>query len=532
MRFRNKNQPISRLFLKQETQPKQNNMKTSSLSHVTTASAVAHCIANQPATPVVVHWQMQDFPVRVARALVKQMHSIVWIVATAERAEIAVRELTKEGITVNPVSAMAATELSDDESLTPMQRLRRSKKAAAAPKRFPPPGIGTVSVVPVQALRQYTHLSEIVRWESALAVFDHIGTVNTRWLTVDMDAADADDESKPARFTPTRAENAHPIPFFRDHKVPMVFLARDEFEGALLRADFEHRDFPAVMLATRFQVPTRLKVSVVGTDLVTAKYAVGAFLSVVACDSETQVVGEALIGATTPDGLSMRTTTPLKKALLKISHQQKKLADVGEEQTKLSLDELRSIRIRDHIRTAVLAFDPTSRKPELVIFCPGDMVLAVTSYLPAATTARLMNWNPHASVLEGSALSAFAKNVIEAAQSYPTKLNRANRLARIGAAIAAVDKDKLPKRLFRFAITLHSATKIGSRLDLVGRPENFAGQSAKQDRAIAVFNKVLDLAYPWSPYAPGNKPDNLKGRREVMRRYKEHWAKLAGRNRC
>lgn len=475
---------------------------------------------------------MQDFPIRIASALVGQKHSILWIVATTERRDRAVQELTKAGITVNPAPALdGLPESSDEESLTPIQLLRRRLKAADAPKRFPPPGTGTVTVVSIQALSQHTHLSEFLRWDAPLAVFDHIGPLNARWLTVDLDAVDADDDTKPARFKPARAENAHPIPVFRGEQVPMVFLSRDQFEVALLHADFNRQSCPTTLLATRFQVPPKLKVSVVGTDLVTAKYAVGAFLSILACDAEAQVVGEALIGATTPDKLSMRTTTPLKKAVLKISHQKKALAEAGAEQTKLSLDKLRNLRIRDHVRTAVLAFDPTARKPELVILCPGNMVAEVADYLPNGTaTARLMNWCLGVAGLEGGSHSRFAARAVASAQQYLTKLDNANRSARIDLAIKSVDKDKLPKRLARFAITLNSAARKGSGLDLMGRPENFAGKSRLQNKAISVFNRVLDLAYPWSPYAPGDKTDNLKGRIEVMSLYKKHWARKSPQN--
>lgn len=506
-------------------------MKTSDLSHVTTASAVAHCIAKQPATPVVVHWQMQDFPIRVARALVEQQHSILWVVATAERAEIALQALTLAGIRVNPASSPLPEErLEQEKPLTKLQKVRRKLKEADAPKQFPPPGTGTVTVVSIQGLRHHTPLSEILRWASPLAVFDHVGPVNARWLTVDLDATNGDDETKPEDFIPARAENAHPIPVFREAGVPMVFLTRDEFEGALLQADFKRRACPVLVLKTRFVVPPKLKVSVVATDLVYAKYAPGAFLSILACHPDAQVVGEALIGATTPDRLSMSTATHLIKAVLKISPQQKKLGEAAERQTNLSPMVLRDMRIRDYVRTAVLAFDPSSRKPELVILCPWNMVTEVGGTLRVSSTARLSKWTPRATVFEGDELSEFASSVIEAAQSYLTKLDHGNRTARIGAAIRTVPKKYLSKRIFRFAISLHSATGIGSRLDLMGRAENFVSDSPQQNRAIGVFNKVFDIAYPWSPYAPGDKRAKLKGRLDVMRRYKEHWDKQDAKN--
>jgi hypothetical protein len=298
----------------------------------------------------------------------------------------------------------------------------------------------------------------------------------------------------------------------------MVFIARDEFEGALLQADFNSRAREAIMLATKYTPPAKLKVFVFATDLVTSKYAVGAFLSVLVCNTQAHIVGEALIGATTPSKLSMSTTTPLKKAVLKISHQNKAADEVAGVQTKLRTPELRDMRMRDLIRTAVLAFDPSSRTPELVILCPCDLANDVTRY-SNGTSTRLPAWSARAPAFRGDVGSVFANGTISAAQSYPTALNHASRLNQIATSIANVNRKYRPNRVARLALALHSGTMHGAEIDLAGRPEQFIGQSERGDRAIGLFNRILDVAFPWSASTPTKNAENLHGRREVMRLY-------------
>jgi hypothetical protein len=77
------------------------------LSHLTATSSAGNCIAKQPATPVVIHWQLHDFPIRLAQVLLKQERSIVWVVATTERGDIAEREFAKAGISVRRVQSLS-----------------------------------------------------------------------------------------------------------------------------------------------------------------------------------------------------------------------------------------------------------------------------------------------------------------------------------------------------------------------------------------------------------------------------------------
>lgn len=504
-------------------------MKTSNLSHVTAASAVAHCITTQPSIPVVVHWQMPEFAIRIAKALVERKHSIVWVVATTERGDMAEQELTKVGITVKRGPAIASgAELIDDASLTDMQRLRLQLKNASKPKQFPPPGIGTITVVSIQGMGHHTPLSEIVHWESPLAVFDHIGAVNARWLKADLDTEDDDGANK--HFIPARAENAHPIPVFLDHSLPMVFLTRDELEGALIRADFKRHSRATTQLVTKYKTPPKLSVSVIATDLVVSKYAAGAFLSIVACNPDVHVVGEALIGAVTPDKLSMSTITPLKRAVLKISRQHETFVELAVKQTGLPQSELLEMRIRDVIRTVVLSFDSNSRKPELAVFCPWDMAAKVQHTVGTSKRIRLSAWTSRPSVYEGKGDSAFVKGAVMAAQSFPIELGHGNRFARITSAIACVQEDVRPNRVARLALALHHAAAPDNSFDLAGRPEHFVGLSDRADRAVGLFNKILDATYPWSASAPREKNANLQGRLEVMRLYKEFWEERARGN--
>ena len=509
--FSHRNPPATSHLLKRDLMP------TSELTHVTSATAVARSVETDPTTPVVVHWQVHEFPIRLALKLVKREHGILWIVATENRRRIAVAELQAAGIRVNTAESAEMPQ----EPLTEIQKLRRQlKKKGAIPTPIQHPGRGTVTVVLIQSIWHHAHLDVFLGGAAPLAVFDHVGSLN-----VQAAQAELTDEEGGVVVTAARAENIHPIPVLRG-RIPMVFLCRDEFEIALLRADFARSSTPISHFSTRWQPDSRLTVSVVGTDLATSGYAVGAFLSIVACNNDVQLVGEALIGALTPDKLSMSTTAPLTKGVLKLSQQQKTLADVAAKQADVSLAELHEMRVRDHIRTTVLALDPSCRTPELVILCPGNMVRLVSDTVPVAFTDRLPNATIRMGAGERPALNQLGNRVVAAAWAFPSKLNHGSRLNRIAGAIEAANPKSLPKRIVRLANALHRATGVRhSELDLSDHPELFAGKSDKADTVLAVFNKVLNLAYPWSPETPKENDANRELRLEVRRRYKEYWRK-------
>lgn len=493
-------------------------MPNTDLTHVTSAAAVSRSITSQPKTPVVVHWQLQDFPIRIARRLVEQQHGILWVVATEARRRIAVAALQAAGIHVN-----SSTEpvVAPQEPLTAMQKVRREfKKKAPVPNPFPPPGAGTVTVVPIQSFWHHSHLDQFLGGVSPLVVFDHVGSLNVQPSKADL----SEEGEGVVTVTAARVVNVHPISVLRC-RIPMVFLCRDELEIALLGADFARNDIPVANISTQWRTNPSLTISVVGTDLVTSAYAVGAFLSILACHSDVQVVGEALIGALTPDKLSMSTCTPLVKGVLKLSQQQRALAEIAAGQADVKPEALRTMRVRDHIRTATLAFDPACRKPELVIFCPWNMVELVRSVVTAHYTSRLPKLALRARWRDRPDMNQLGNRVAAAAWGFPSKLNHGSRLCRISGALGATDQEKLPKRIMRLAIALHRATGVRhTDLDLADRPEAFAGRSDKGDIVLAVFNKVLELAYPWSPKAPKDGAEHRASRLEVFRRYKKHWA--------
>lgn len=493
-------------------------MKTSNLTHITVASSAAQCITRQPAVPVVVHWQMQDFPLRMARTF-KETHNVVWVVSTTERADIVERELTNAGIAVNRVRADVPDPMPD--SLTRMERYRlvKKRKDERRPTRYPQPEKGVVTLVRLKRISHEVPLSDFRGWMSPLVVFDHIGSVNAKWLELDA-SGDGTERKFTDRLT-VKAHHAKLIPALHKMQMPMLFLARDEYEIALLKADFARRAAVTSDLSTKYVLPKKLAASVISTDLVTAKYASAAFLSIRACNPQAQMVGDALIGATTPSILSMSTAAQLKKAVVKVAHLHKEHVDIAHMQTQLSRIELRAIRLRDIVRTAVLAIDPASRTPELVFFCAEDMAAEVANQLQAKVT-RLPRWR-YGNYDAGSVIDRpFARDVIKAAATYPNALDREGRMDAIKKAMAVEGKSMPPRKMARLALAIHSGSALGEELNLAARAEEFSGASERADKAIGLFNKILDAAYPWSPHAPGENLKNLKARREVFGLYRAY----------
>lgn len=513
-------------FLSREPMPRRTATASTDLSHIRTASRVANCIASDPKIPVVVHWQLPEFPIRIANKLLAQRGNVIWVVATSERGDIAERELSAAGIDVRRIRTEVTGAEEDVPSEIALLRQKLKKKAASREAQYPQPPDGTVTIMPLVRLGHRRPLEEIAGWESPLVVFDHIGVTKARWLETPPDGQPDD----MPRYR-TRDADSHPISVWQHSAIPMVFLSRDELEGELHRSYLASLGVDVTRLVTRFTRPVNLRVSVVGTNLVWSKYATGAFLSVLACIREVDVVGEALIGGITPDKLSMRTPASLNKTVLKISHLSDNVLELDRRQTGLASGELTEMRARDFIRTAMLAVSPVARKPELVILCPSERA-GLAADLTGVVASRLAYWNPHRPRLTIKG-TPFAQSVILALSTYPRSLAHGSRNGRISSVLGEQKAKTLRGKLAQLALSLHYGSGQGEDWDLARRAEDLAGVSKQADRAIAVFNRVLDEAFPWSATAPGDQAEHLTARKEVFRRYREmREERLKGRIRC
>jgi hypothetical protein len=472
---------------------------------------------------------MSDFPTRIATQLLAQQRDVLWVVATDERGDIAEQELVAAGIDVIRGRTGTAGPVNNSPREIDVVRHRLKKKAAAREAQYPQPQQGTVTIVKMDRLNHARPLEEVTSWKVPLVVFDHVGVGRARWMTSPVE--DEDDGLPKADKLGVRSEE-HPIPFFYGKSVPLLFIARNELEVALHRGYFRSLRKQTTLLTTRYTAPKKLKVVVLGTNLVWSKYAGGAFLSIRACVPETVVVGESLLGAITPAKLSMTTTKVLNKSVLKISKPPDGLLALDQKQTALPDKALIRMQMRDFIRTAVLATNPSARTPELVILCQTDVARAAADFT-GTTAIPLRNWNPYQPELT-VATCPFANRVMVAASTYPNALAHRAREPHIKAAIDQEDRGKLPGKLARLALSLQFAgqdrmSNLEPDWDVTGRPEDLMGPSSRRNGAVILFNRILDMALPWSAAEPASSKANLECRQEAFRRYRQQRSWFQGR---
>ncbi|UGB46596.1 hypothetical protein LQ772_04680 [Frateuria edaphi] len=522
-------------------------MPENNLSSRIAASAVATAIASKPEVPVVVHWQLPDFPVHVAQALLKQGHSLVWVVASPERGDSAEVELVRAGIKVRrilgeneaaakvtgvetkyevgnlqPFEAPKVDKAADRqrrEKLTPLGRARLQAKVRLAERALCAPDAGAVTIIAIGRLGHAKPVEEIASWASALVVFDHLSTVNVGWK--DLAETGASFEERLV----SRPHDRHAIQLFADRSVPQVFLTRDECAIALLDAYFHKRQCALKLLATKPYAPSSLRVSVVATDLVKSKHAAATFLGIRAC-SEVQVVGEAIFGSFTPAYLSMSTCRPLSRSVLKVSHMAPDILRLMTLQTGLSLRDYSKRRLRDHIRTTVMSFSASVRKPELVILCPWDLAGEVQQ-LTGCEPAKLSAWPFAASLMPTKVVPSgtkFVHQILGILIGLPGMLTDGRRQERIRQLMDVeleANEATVPGLLARLAHALHTQTQLGDRLDLADRPERYMGLSDRGDKALALFSLLLEHCLPWSPRSSGSEAQKvLAGRRRVFEKYR------------
>ena len=485
---------------------------SSDLSHVTTASRLSECLASNPTTPVLIHWQLTDFPVRIATKLLRQRDRVLWVVSTNERGDIAEQQLSAAGITVHRVRT--EDDLSEDMTGMALYRYKRQRKLAARGDQYPEPDNGTITIVNIGRLGHERPLNEIARWESALVVFDHLGVAGARWMEKQEGW-----EGLPPTYV-ERDRTSHPIQAFHSIGLPLVFIARDELEVELHGGYFAKRGAEVKKLGTRFKVPSKLVLSAIGSDLVWSRYATGAFLSVLACSADIDVVGEALIGGITPDKLSMRTSSTLTKAVLKIAHHSEDVMALDRKQTELLDAELTAIRMRDFVRTTMLAFDPSAKRHELVVICPTNRVAAVAAFCGVQPQS-LPNWNANRPELTISG-TTMVQEVVKALSCYPSALAHGGRRNRVLRVLETEQAAGLPAKLGRLALSLHSASGQDLEWDLSKRAEDLVGATEQATLAVNVFNRMLDDAFPWSASVRSEPGTYLQARKEVLSHYRKH----------
>ncbi len=478
------------------------------LSAATAANAIRKRITNQPEVPLLVHWQLNEVPVLMAQALMPS-HSVIWVMATAERLQRVQAALLSAGITPHCLRAAPAT-IDVPDNAKPIVRLRAKKKAEAAAK-FITPRAGSITLLLIQSLQHRQQFEAAMAAEKALFVFDHIGWLNARWL-------DRRDEEGSGRMVNIEDQDRF-FPEVQKKSISTVFLARDEYELALLRADMKRRSLPIAELETKYRPHPKLAISVVGTNLVTKKYATGAFLAVAIANREVQVIGESLIGAATPAKASMSTVASSSKVVLRISHEHPDQTRVAMKQTGLSEEQHRQMRLRDFVRTAAMSISVTSRKPEIVILCPENM-LAYVKKIVGVRGETIPRWNYRLRAQPVAGSTPFAQGVIANATSYPTTLLNARHRDRFREVFAELDEQALTSRLSRLGLALHNSTGLAEEFDLSGRQEVNAASEAS-DSAVATFNRALDVTLEWSPDEPGKNPENRVARLAVFRAYRE-----------
>jgi hypothetical protein len=497
------------------------------LSHTSIATRAVDSIMKQPKTPVHILWQMQAFPIRIARKLVAKGYRVLWVVGSKERGDTAESEMSKVGIAVRrckpEVVAVAAPI--DLESLSAIQRLRlkerakRAKRDAFLASDYGQPETATVTIVPLQALQYDRPLDEIPGWDSCIAVFDHIGVTGCRWVELQLGNDDENEEADPdILLTKVRDDDKHPIPVFHRRGLPLIFIERDELAGALIAADFNRRDASVTSFRTGFVPPKEVETSIVGTDLVWTQYAAGAFLSILVSGKGVSVVGEALLGGITPDSLSTNPQADFGSTVLKISNLWQKVVMLDCGQTKLSKAELVSMRMRDFIRTTMLSINSSKHKPELVILCPYNLSATAAGFL-GKTPLHLARWNPNRPDLSVDG-TAFTQQVIAAASTYPRVIAHAGRFQKIVDILSGEHK-KLPGKFGRLALALHEASGQDETYDLTNRAEDIEDPTGNAYRAKATFEALLEATCPWSARKPEDRNSNLAVRRQVLDSYRK-----------
>lgn len=525
---------------------------SSTLTAADAAQALAHSLQHNPDVPVVIHWQLSDFPVEVARQLLAAGHAVAWVHPSAQRGDVAAAALKNAGIPVRRhfgvndavahVTGIPTTYLSDNTEpfeqprvdpdadrarrahLTERDKARLKALCDLADMPMGAPEPGCVTLISLGMLMRPGIIGQVADWASPIVVLDHVTSLNVRWKDVRDGSGDV------ASRVVTQAPDKHPPARLLAERIPQVYVMRDEWACRLVSAHFSKHGVAPAEVVTDLGVRKDLNVAVFSTDLVHFGFATTTFLSIaVRGDSGQQLVGQGIFGAFTPDSLSMSGERPLSRAAVKVAQPSDDEAAVMRLQVKVSQQEYGEIRARDHVRAALLAVGQNARNPEIVVLVSPALARSVGE-LTGETPLRLGHWGSSNHSKSTTPVSVapkgtkFQHHVLDAMLNQLDTLTDGRRFRKISELLAAEREDlSAPRMAVRLARLGHCLTNIARdpHLDLALRDEDNVELSDGAKRATHLFSRLLDTLYPWKLSDKGeDAKQNLAVRQKVFAKYR------------
>lgn len=525
---------------------------SSTLTAADAAQALAQSLQHNADVPVVIHWQLSDFPVEVARQLLDAGHAVAWVYPSAERGDVAAAALKKAGIPVRRhfganeavahVTGIPTKYLSDNTepfeqprvdpdadrarraNLTERDRARLKALCDLADMPMGAPSPGCVTLMSLGMLMQPGIVGQVKDWASPIVVLDHVTSLNVRWKDVRDgfgDFASRVVTQPPDKYAPAR---------LLSERIPQVYVMRDEWACRLVSAHFSKHGVTVAEVVTDLCVRKDLNISVFSTDLVHAGFDTTTFLSIaLRGDSGQQLVGQGIFGAFTPDSLSMSGERPLSRAVVKLTHPREEEAAVMQLQVKVSRQEYGEIRAMDHLRAALLAVGENAKNPELVVLVSPNLARSVGA-LTGVDSIKLGHWGQRNHSKGITPLSVapkgtkFQHNVLEAMLNQLDTLTDGRRYRKMVALLVA-ERDALspPSMAMRLARLAHCLTHFtwDRSLDLAARDEVNLALSDNAKMATHLFSRLLDTLYPWKLSDKGKDAKRILGARQnVFAKYR------------
>ncbi|GAB3748947.1 hypothetical protein [Lysobacter olei] len=501
---------------------------SSTLTAADAAQALSQSLERTPDVPVVIHWQLSDFPVEVARQLLDAGHAVAWVYPSAERGNVAAAALKSAGIAVRRhfganeavahVTGIPTKYLSDNiepfeqprvdpdadrarrANLTERDEARLKALCELADMPMGAPSPGCVTLMSLGMLMQPGIIGQVKEWASPMVVLDHVTSLNVRWKDVRDgfgDFASRVVTQPPEKYAPAR---------LLAERIPQVYVMRDEWACQLVSAHFSRHGVTVAEVATDLCLRKDINISVFSTDLVHAGFDTTTFLSIaLRGDSGQQLVGQGIFGAFTPDSLSMSGERPLSRAVVKVTHPRDEEAAVMRLQVKVPRHDYSEIRARDHVRAALLAIGENAKNPEIVVLVSPTLARSLGS-LTGVDPIRLGHWGRSNHSKSTTPLSVapkgtkFQHSVLEAMLNQLDTLTDGRRHRKMLALLAA-ERDALPapRMAMRLARLAHCLTHFtwDRSLDLAARDEVNLALSDNAKRATHLFSGLLDHLYPW-----------------------------------
>lgn len=524
------------------------------------ATEIASAIAGNPSHPISVWWLIPDFPTAVAIELLNQGSSIAWVVGSIRRADAAEEAFNRVGIRfrrpetqnsmearlsgiatryvkqANPFETPRADRKANIErakKLKGIDALRVRFKQNFSEKDIGSPEAGTITILQASHLKSSKVLAAIAGWNKPVFVLDHLTDVHIRWK-----AAGYSEDDDTAERIYTEYESRHLPKVLTEAGLPHVYLLRDEWARLLLRAHFQKSGISSTELKTEFRPSSKLNITTFDTDLGQSKYDGATCLALKTSDPGTapsegvQIVGTGVFAAISPNALSMSGEGILRQAVLKVSYPAPADFAAVREQAPSLEGSFAGIRARDHVRTAMLAFDSASRKPELVILAASNMMPHIKDLAGPATKPRL-GWPLSKKLKVETILPAgtrFQASVLETLLDVDGCLLRGNRAERIMKVLRGdlekltSDEDAFVERSARLLLGIQNIL-CEQKLDFSTRDEESWGLSKPCDDAIRLVNRFFTEVLPWSPNDTSTESrKTLDLRREILALYRERRA--------